>query len=302
MIPEFPNFKKIELSDKEDVEKFTRQYPPYSDFNFVSMWSWDIKEEMRISQLNNNLVVRFNDYMTGEPFYSYLGNNKINETAKELLDFSIEEKEIHPKLILISDDIIRNISKDRFKSEEDLDNFDYIYDLNQIITYKGSQFLEKRNKVNIFLKRTPNSRIEIMDLENKISQQKIIDLDEFWFKNKIEKDLNFKTKNELLATKRFFEANFKDSLGVGLYVDDKLIGYSIFSILSHQKYAISHFCKADTNFKGVYDYLVQECAKILVGKGCLYLNYEQDLGLPGLRVNKKSFMSKFLKKHTVSIL
>ncbi len=36
MIPKFPNFKKIELSDRADVEKFTLKYPPYSDFKKLS--------------------------------------------------------------------------------------------------------------------------------------------------------------------------------------------------------------------------------------------------------------------------
>ena len=49
MLPTFPEFKPLELSDKNDVENFTSKFPPYSDFNFVSMWCWDIKEEMRIS-------------------------------------------------------------------------------------------------------------------------------------------------------------------------------------------------------------------------------------------------------------
>lgn len=35
MLPEFPKMKSIELSDREDVEKITKKYPPYSDFNFV---------------------------------------------------------------------------------------------------------------------------------------------------------------------------------------------------------------------------------------------------------------------------
>lgn len=65
MISEFPQFKKLELADKKDIEKFTSKFPPYSDFNFVSMWSWDIRGEMRVSQLNGNLVVRFTDYLTG---------------------------------------------------------------------------------------------------------------------------------------------------------------------------------------------------------------------------------------------
>ena len=43
MIQEFPKFKSIELSDREDVEKIAHKYLPYLDFNFVSMWSYNIK-------------------------------------------------------------------------------------------------------------------------------------------------------------------------------------------------------------------------------------------------------------------
>lgn len=78
MIPKFPKFKHIELIDKEEIEKITQKFPPYSDFNFISMWSWDIKVEMIISKLNNNLVVRFTDYLTGYPFFSFLGDNMVN--------------------------------------------------------------------------------------------------------------------------------------------------------------------------------------------------------------------------------
>lgn len=57
MIPEFPEFKKLELSDEEKIEKITKKFPPYSDFNFVSMWSWNIYNTVTISQLKKNLVV-----------------------------------------------------------------------------------------------------------------------------------------------------------------------------------------------------------------------------------------------------
>ena len=73
MIPGFPEFKKLELSNKEEIENFTSKFPPYSDFNFISMWCWDIKGETRISKFNNNLVVRFTDYLKGNPFFSFFG-------------------------------------------------------------------------------------------------------------------------------------------------------------------------------------------------------------------------------------
>src|SRR3989338_6915620 len=82
MIPEFPQFKKLELSDKADVEKFTLPYSPYSDFNFTGTWSWDVRDKMQISQLNTNYVIRFINYISGEAFYTFLGKNNTTDTAK----------------------------------------------------------------------------------------------------------------------------------------------------------------------------------------------------------------------------
>ena len=113
MIPQFPEFKKLELSDKEEIQKMTQKYPPYSDFNFVSMWSWDIKGEMRISVLNENLVVRFTDYITGKLFYSFLGDNEVSETAKKLLDLSKAEG-LTPELKLIPEHSVKNLDLSKF--------------------------------------------------------------------------------------------------------------------------------------------------------------------------------------------
>ncbi|MEK7564600.1 MAG: phosphatidylglycerol lysyltransferase domain-containing protein [Patescibacteria group bacterium] len=297
MIPQFPQFKSLELTDKQDVESFTSKFPPYSDFNFVSMWCWDIKGEMGLSVLNDNLVVRFTDYITSEPFYSFLGNNKVNETVEKLLSFTLEE-EVSPKLCLIPDYMVDRVARDKFTIQEDLDNFDYIFDLNQIAKYAGSQFQNKRNRVGKFIKLFPNIKLEVINIKDEHIKQKILKLDEFWLNNKTQKDLNFKIKNEFLATNRFFQANFDDSFSVGIFLDDKMIGYSILSILP-DNYAISHFTKADTQYPGIYDFLMRESAKILIEEQCYFVNYEQDLGLPGLRMSKKSFMSKYLRKFTV---
>lgn len=299
MIPEFPLFKKIELSDKHDIEKITSQYPPYSDFNFVSMWCWNTKEQLKISQLYGNLIIYFTDYITDEPFCSFLGNNKITETIRKLHEYCKNNK-IKPDLSLIPEHSISELLQEDVKIYEDIDNFDYVYDLNKIQSYTGSQFSQKRNKVKVFLKKINNPIIKILDLKDHNIKKQILTLNEYWYTKKTTKDLNFKIKNELLATERFFSGNFKESLAIGLFQNDKLIGYSIYSILSYCNYATSHFCKADTSYTGIYDYLIQESAKILFSKNCNFLNYEQDLGIPGLRASKKSFASSYLRKYKIS--
>ncbi|MEY4580839.1 MAG: hypothetical protein RL701_5542 [Pseudomonadota bacterium] len=88
MIPQFPQFKKLVVEDHEAVDAHTRGLQSYSDYNFTSMWAWNIEERRELSMLNDNLVVKFTDYVTGEPFLSFLGKRETQRTACSLLDFS----------------------------------------------------------------------------------------------------------------------------------------------------------------------------------------------------------------------
>ena len=148
MLPEFPEFKKLELSDKKDIEKFTSKFPPYSDFNFVSMWSWDTKGEIRISVLNNNLVVRFTDYVTNKPYILFIGENKIPETAHKLIIFSKENYQ-EDSLRLIPEEVANILSKLEFQILPDLDSHDYIYSTEDLSSmhkwskHKSSKGIEK---------------------------------------------------------------------------------------------------------------------------------------------------------------
>jgi hypothetical protein len=63
MIPTFPVFKRLEITDKVDFKKIVLQFEPYSDHNFVSLWSFDTKEDCEISILNENLVIKMNDFL-----------------------------------------------------------------------------------------------------------------------------------------------------------------------------------------------------------------------------------------------
>jgi hypothetical protein len=49
--------------------------------------------------------------------------------------------------------------------------------------------------------------------------------------------------------------------------------------------AVVHFAKADRTLEGVYPYLFSRFA---AGAGATWLNFEQDLGKPGLRQAKRA--------------
>ena len=154
MIPQFPNFKNIELSDKEGVENITKQYPPYSDFNFTSMWSWDTEEKISLSELDGNLILKFIDYLDNKPFYSFIGNQNTRNIINLLLDLSKKEK-LTPLLKLVPDYSVKNLKPNEFEIIEDRDNFDYIYEMSALYENKGGKFQRKRNIIKNFLKANP---------------------------------------------------------------------------------------------------------------------------------------------------
>jgi len=298
MIPIFPEFKKLEYSDKSEVEEITRKYYPYSDFNFISMWSWNILGKIEISKINGNLATLFTDYITDEPFYSFIGNNKVVETAISLIDFS-EEMGDDAQLKLIPEVAAEKISTEAgLMVTEDLDNFDYMYQLEKLRTYDGNKLRGRRNLSTRFQKGfLKNSYIKILNPIDMDERKEIFGLLETWVSMK-KTDIN---ENEFEAIKRAMNIEGpQDLVFVGLFINEILSGFVINEILKDE-HVILHFEKADLNYVGVYSYLMQENAKILYNFGKRVLNYEQDLGLPGLRLAKKAYYpSHYLKKYIIS--
>lgn len=300
MIPKFPEFKKLELSDKKDVEKFTLKYPPYADHNFAGTWSWDVRDQMQISELNGNYVVRFINYETGEPFFTFLGENKVDETAKHLLDLSKKEN-LKLELKLIPEESAKLLDKNFFKVSEDRDNFDYVYNIAELKDYAGAKFKRKRNMYSAFVNKYPNAEVKIISLQDPAIQKDILKLYHKWFQKKIKNDTSFESHQELIVVEKFFSAsNIFNILSVGVFLNSELIAFSIEEIMKSD-YVVSHVVKTDSDLVGIHEFLIKNCAEILFSMHKIFLNQEQDLGLENLRQAKSRFRpSFFLKKYTVT--
>lgn len=293
MIPKFPQFIKLSLEHKPHLAKHILKYPPYSDFNFTSLISWG-GEEAYISELNDNLVVKFRDYVTNEPFYTFLGVNKVNQTIKTLLGLHPNKLKLIPEVVLKADPKIL----ESFAVAEDRDNFDYIYSLEETREFKGKKHRDKRNFVNRFKKlyRSSYKQVCLADPKN---QQKILELFHHWQKLKGIKDEEI--RNEFLALKRVL--NLSGDLNLiclGIYISNQMVAFSINEVLA-DGYAMNLFEKADTTYQGIYPYLRSITAIYLLELGSKYLSHEQDLGIEYLRKSKMSYNPhSFLKKYTIT--
>lgn len=300
MIPTFPGFKNLELSDKKELEKITFNFPPYSDFNFVSLYSYDVDSDAQISILNNNIVIKFRDYISTEPFYSFLGNTNVIDTAKELLNLS-EKENAMDKLQLVPQSVIDADSRltEFFSIQEDPDNHDYILSVNELSEFAGGKYYDKRNLVNRFHRNYPQYEVKIIDLNDLVIKQEIIDMFFVWEEKsqKIKED----TQHEFKAIKRLLDAS--DSLNLyaqGIYIENKMIAFTIKEIIQ-RPYSIIHFEKCDKSYEGISSILRQESAKFLKSNNIEFINFEQDLGIEGLKKAKQLWRPvHFLNKYIIS--
>ena len=140
--------------------------------------------------------------------------------------------------------------------------------------------------ISKFIEKFPNYRIEHSS-GSAIPKDQYMEMFKEWSKNKkMEDHLEF---NEYRATERFFDIGDPNARAISLYFDDNLIGFTVYEVLS-EEYAVAHFSKGNTKYhSGIYDVLIWEEAKILHAEGIKYYDFEQDLGIPGLRFSKESY-------------
>lgn len=301
MIPQFPNFKKIELSDKPEIDSYTNRYKPYSDFNFTSLWSWSINNERQVSVLNGNLVVYFTDYETNYPFLSFLGTNSTENTIVALINWAKAEG-LSSTLSLVPQEVVDQLPVDtEFLIEEDIDNFDYIFDVSELSYLEGRKYKTKKHLSRIFLNNNPDAVFEVFRYDDIGDVNRLLLLVEDWEKNKISNGKSDAKLQEKIGLKRLVDTLRRDENIVisTLTLDGKIRAFSIDEILV-AGYATSHFVKADITYRGIYEFMNEKIAEYLHKNSVVYWNWEQDLGVKGLRSNKLSYRPvDFLKKYKI---
>ncbi len=301
-IPSFPLFKNLELSDQKSIEKITSRFNAYSDFNFASMWNYDTENTIRWSVLHKNLIVQFADYITGDPFLSFIGHQNIVSTAHELLDYAANHH-LPPYLKLIPQEVIDyepHISE-FFVVKDDPHNHDYILSVEEYLTFPGKKFSSKRKNLRKFNESFPHATAEQLDLSDNTIQSEIFDVFQKWAAiRSVPKD---EYTHEFKATRRFIEAHRHfNYIALGIRDGTKLLAYSLME--KEQKTFIQHhFLKTLTTYqyKGLFEKLDHEMALIAHTDGYSFVNIQQDIGIEGLRHAKSLGRPvTYLKKYIIS--
>jgi hypothetical protein len=300
-LPSFPHFTRLDIRHKDTMREIVKEFPTYSDFNFVSLFTWDNDGAISIADLFGNLVVKFSDYTTDEVFLSFLGINRISETIDTLLSYSAEHG-IETKLRLIGQsviDMIPNSDRGKYIVEEDRDNHDYILSAS-LLSDINKAHSQKRTKYRHFEREHgANAEYRVLDLSSDATLTKIEELLLEWQKVRLKSDND--VSREFSAIRRALKhAEELNMSGYGTYVDKQLVAFTLFEIV-HRETVMLHFGKSNTKYTGLNEFHHNGLASYLVSMGIDFMNNEQDLGIEGLRHAKTASQPiDFLKKYTIS--
>jgi len=296
LIATYPEFSKLNINHKLILDNYAKKYGHYSDFNFISVFSWDTKNDTEISELNGNLVIKMPDYITGKGIYSLIGSSDIDRS----LDALLAKTDV---LKLVPEVVINNIKyPDNFNITEDQDNHDYVFNVKDLVDLCGLKYKDIRNKINKFKREYPG--FEKFD----ITATSVLDIDKFksfhdvFYRWSRDKDLSEKEfELEKTAIYRLVEYSKEfNLLIVEIRHKGELLAFS-FNEIVEPGYAITHFEKAIKIHQHFNSFVVHEVSSFLAEFGCKKVNWEQDLGLPGLRRSKSDYCpSEMLNKYKIT--
>lgn len=279
-----------------EFNDYVRRHPPYAEFNFVNLLSWDREGRGAVSYLHDNLVLFFPDYVDDVEFISVLGANEIGKTVRQLLRFA-DKYLINAQLRMVPETVARQLKASSVTVIEDGSNHDYVIDVSDLSAMQGPALRRFRRAVHTFQRaHGHDTSFTSLDICNTAIQRDVLRIFTARAKAKLDTDAAF----ELQALTRLLDhAKYFDLACFGVSVENILRAFIICERLA-DGWSIGHFWKGDTEFRGIYSYLMQHTAGAMLEEKITRMNIQQDLGISGLRFFKSSFAPVMnLKKFTI---
>ncbi|MFX1288853.1 MAG: DUF2156 domain-containing protein [Promethearchaeota archaeon] len=297
--------KEITLEDKPLFNSYFHKYPPEtSEFTFTNLYMWRNFYSFNFMEWREHLLIFSRDFFEVKKlsasgnqsafyFFPPIGPNPAEIMVSLFED--LKDIEFHRVPELISEEL-RNHSK--FSSLnlgvlEDRDNWDYVYTTEDLKNLPGNRYRQNRRWLNKFF--------ETYDYDFKIITEKEIELCkklqlEWCILRQCEDDEGLKEEEKAIydALDNFLALGFQGAL---ICVDDKCAAYTFGEMLNPTTMVI-HVEKAHMDYEGAYQAINNLFLKNTFEEA-MYVNREQDLGVPGLRRAKESYKPIRMEKKSI---
>ena len=281
---EFPEFKAIELQDRDFIQNVLSKYQPQtSEWTFTNLFIWQNHYQFQWTTYNNNLIILCSN--NGLYFFQPIGLESRLEVTRMLLRWLKKEKgEMEPRIERADQRLIAEIKgADDFIIEPTPDQFDYVYRAVDLIKLAGRKYHQKKNHLNSFIK---NNQFTYEPLSERYIKE-CLELTDTWCQlHRCEDDMNLLSEWEAIRETLANFSALKIQGGV-ILIDKKVEAFALGELLNNSS-AVVHIEKANPEIRGSYAIINQQfCEK--TWQNTEYINREQDLGEPGLRQAKESY-------------
>lgn len=293
------NFKSIELSDREWMDKlFSQSDFRGSEYCFSSSYNWRKVYGVQVGETHGMLVIKCT---TPSVSYSYpAGGGDLAGAVSDIMA-DAQQSDVPPVINCIQDEgkqLLEQLFPDTFDFTYDRDSCDYLYYRESLVTLAGKKLQSKRNHINKFKETYPNWRYESITPDNLAACKA---MNTKWCQlYGCQEDSGL--SQESCAVKSAFENFVALGLRGGLLrcePDGEVVAYTMGRPLCSDTFIV-HIEKAFHDMQGAYPMINRE----FVAANCdsfTYVNREDDTGAEGLRKAKLSYRPAILldKYHAI---
>ena len=264
------NFKPLTIEDKDLIEFiFSKNNILISEYTFTNLFAWSQSRNVIYDNYKNGLIF-IAKYENDRYFLPPIGYDNIVKITNELKEYGTKNEINHIKRIKESDAAI--LINENFNLIEDRNNFDYLYDSNEMGLLNGKKYSSKRN---LYLNFINDYDFEFVEYEKRF-ENRCLEISKKWIESK---NLNDKSLFNEYKAINFLIENYSllSAKGYVLLINGRVEGF-VFGEKLNDDTNVVHFEKANSDFRGIY----QAINKLYIEKEVLgkykFLNREQDLG------------------------
>lgn len=261
--------------------------------SFSNLFMWGAQ---KIAHLHNHIVLysQFDCYC----FYPFPVGGGDKKEVLDAIFADAKERNVCCCLTGLNEkakETLEHLYPNQFYFHADRNNYDYVYDINDLADLKGRKLHRKRNHLKHFKKNHPDYVVTPITPANLNQVRQFVSE---WYKLKLEDNPDGDFHHEQAAMEKVF-THYEDLGMEGLLLEEKgeILGFTIASQMSPDTYDV-HYEKARGNIDGAYTTINSEFANYLRSKypHIKYLDREEDMGIPGLRKAKMSYYPHHLIK------
>ena len=282
-------FHSLTLSDREAMQAVTLNSGRRNcNYTFANLIGWQFLYKTEVCVLKDAVVLRFS--YEGERAYMVCTSGNL---TRELVSALLTDSGVKLTIYGLEDSQASALSAFKVQVEPLRDQYDYIYRRADLALLQGGHLQAKRNHVNRF--RADNPGFEYRPLTPELFDE-CRRLTGIW---QGEKEASDTIDAERLVMETIF-SNW-DSLGMiggSIFVNGRMVAFCYGAAVTHDTFDI---CveKADRNIEGAFAIINQQFAAHLPEQ-YIYVNREEDMGIPGLRKAKLSYHPEIMLSFNVA--